>query len=176
MTAALALVQKHRNVLLIDLVLLAALYVLPAVSHVTALPLYMLEPMRVALIVALLFTNRANATFIAFTIPLMSYLISGHPALFKAFLMGIEYSILVAAYTQVVRLDRMPAFVALTAAILAGKIVYYLLKLAALNVGLLSGKLVSTPLQYQFLLAVGTAAVFAVVEYYRAREGRRGRA
>jgi hypothetical protein len=60
MTAALAALQKHRHVLLIDVVLLVALYLVPSLSHLTALPLYMLEPMRVALLVALLFTNRAN--------------------------------------------------------------------------------------------------------------------
>ena len=82
MTAALATLGKHRNTVLIDSALLAALYFLPSLSHVTALPLYMLEPMRVALIIALLFTNRTNAYFIAFTIPLASAVITGHPAPF----------------------------------------------------------------------------------------------
>ncbi len=72
MTAALATLQRHRNVLLIDVVLLVALYLVPSFLTCTALPLYMLEPMRVALIVALLFTNRANTYFIAVTIPLVS--------------------------------------------------------------------------------------------------------
>ena len=80
MTAAIASFSKHRNTFLIDVALLAALYLLPSFSHVTALPLYIFEPMRVALIIALLFTNRANAYFIAFTIPLASAMITGHPA------------------------------------------------------------------------------------------------
>lgn len=167
MTAALAVLQKHRNVLLVDVVLLAALYVLPAVSHATALPLYMLEPMRVALIVALLFTNRANAYFIAFTIPLASYFISGHPVLFKALLMGIEYSVLVAVFAIFQQHKQVPAFFALTAGILAGKVVYYLFKYVALGAGILTGGLVSTPVMYQLLLAIGTAAAFGLVEYLR---------
>lgn len=172
MAAALAAFGKHRNTFLIDVALLAALYFLPSLSHVTALPLYMLEPMRVALIIALLFTNRANAYFIAFTIPLASAMITGHPTPFKALLMGIEFSVLVACYGYLLQILRIPAFAALTAAILIGKLVYYTMKYAALGAGLLSGSLISTPLQIQLMLAVGTAAVFGLVEYSR-NKGKR---
>jgi hypothetical protein len=167
MVAALANLGKYRNTFLIDVALLAGLYLLPSFSHVTALPLYMFEPMRVALLVALLFTNRANAYLIAFTLPLASFMITGHPLPFKALLMGIELSILVASYGYLVQTARIPAFAALTAAILFSKVVYYTMKFAALGAGLLSGGLVSTPLQTQVILAVGTAAVFALVEFYR---------
>jgi hypothetical protein len=170
MSAALASLQKHSNVILIDVLLLTALYVLPSLSHVTAFPLYMFEPMRVALIIALLFTNRANTYLLAFTIPLASSVITGHPVFFKAILMGIELTILVASYGYLVRMDRIPAFVALTAGIIIGKLVYYSMKYAALSAGFLSGTLVSTPWQNQLVLAVGTAAVFGVVEYTRAKD------
>lgn len=173
MTAALAIFQKHKNVFLIDVILLTTLYVLPGFSHLTALPLYMFEPMRVAIIVALLFTNRANAYLIAFTIPLVSSFITSHPVPFKALLMGIEFLVLVATYAYLVRLDRIPAFVALTAGILLGKVVYYLMKFVALNTGLLAGGMISTPVQTQFVLAVGTAAVFSFVEYYRTKNDHR---
>ena len=170
MTAALATLQKHRNVLLIDFLLLAGLYLLPSISHMLAFPLYKFEPMRVALIIALLFTNRTNAYFIAFTIPLASAMITGHPTPFKALLMGIEFSILVACYSYLVQMLRIPAFAALTAAILVGKVVYYTMKFAALSAGLLTGSLISTPLQTQLILAIGTAATFGFIEHYRTRQ------
>ena len=172
MTAALATLNKHRNVFLIDVVLLTALYLLPSFSHLTELPLYKLEPMRVAIIIALLFTNRANTYFIAFTIPIASALITGHPPPLKAVLMGIEYSILVATYIHLVRKDHIPAFMALTVGILLGKVVYYAMKFVALSTGLLGGSLVSTPIQTQLVLAVGTAVLFGFVEYYRRRVDR----
>lgn len=168
MTAALAAISKHRNIVLVDVALLAALYLLPSFSHVTALPLYMFEPMRVALIIALLFTNRANAYFIAFTIPLASAMITGHPAPFKALLMGIEFSIIVACYGYLVQMVRIPAFAALTAAIVSGKVVYYTMKFTALGAGLLTGNLISTPPQTQLILALGTAAIFGLVEHFHA--------
>lgn len=169
MSAALAVLQKHRSVLLLDMLLLAALYLLPSISHVTALPLYMFEPMRLALIVALLFTNRANAFLIAFTIPLASSFITGHPVPFKAFLIGIELSVLVATYAYLARRDRFPAFIALTVGILLGKVIYYSMKYLALSTGLLAGSLISTPVHTQFVLAIGTAAIFGFIEHYRTK-------
>lgn len=171
MNSALAIVNKHRNVLLIDMALLMVLYLLPSFSHLTAVPLYKLEPMRIALIVALLFTHRQNAYLLAFTIPLASSWITGHPPPLKAVLMGIEFAILVATYAHLVRKDRIPVFVALTAGILAGKIVYYSMKLVALNAGWLGGSLVSTPVQTQLILGLGTAAVFALVMHFRRHGG-----
>ena len=165
MSAALTSLQKHSNVILFDVLLLTALYMLPSLSHVTAFPLYIYEPMRVALIIALLFTNRANTYLLAFTIPLASSVITGHPVFFKAVLMGIELTILVASYSYLVRMDRIPAFVALTAGIIIGKLVYYSMKYAALSAGFLSGSLISTPWQSQLALAVGTAVVFGIVEH-----------
>ena len=169
MTAALATLHRHRKVLQIDVVLLVALYLVPAFSHLTAWPLYMFEPMRVALIVALLFTNRANTYLIAVTIPLASVLITGHPEPLKAVLMCVEFSVLIAAYAYLANRMRIPAFAALTAAILLGKVVYYSMKSLALGAGWLTGSLISTPLKTQLVLAIGTAAVFGLVEYYRAR-------
>ncbi len=90
MSTTLSILRKHSNVILMDVALLAVLYLLPSFSHLTALPLYRFEPMRAALIVALLFTNRANTYFIAFTIPLASALITGHPLPLKAVLMGMN--------------------------------------------------------------------------------------
>jgi len=169
MTAAAATWNKHRNVLLIDAVLLAALYLLPSLSHATALPVYMLEPMRIALIVALLFTNRANAYFIAVTVPLASVLLTGHPEPLKAVLMCIEFSVLIAAYGLLAQRLRIPAFASLVAAILAGKVVYYAMKSVALGAGWLGGSLVSTPVQTQVVLALGTAAIFGLIEYLRVK-------
>ena len=170
MTAALASLHKHKNVILTDLTLLAALYLLPSFSHLTALPLYKLEPMRIALLIALLFTNRANAYLIAFTLPLVSTMLTGHPVPLKAVLIGIELSIFVACYYYLVRWERIPAFAALAVGILLGKVVYYAMKFTALSTGLLAGSLVSTPLQTQLILVLGTAAVFGLIESYRTRK------
>lgn len=172
MTAALAALNKHRNVLLVDVVLLAALYLVPGLSHLTALPVYMLEPMRIALIIALLFTNRTNAYFIAATVPLASVLLTGHPEPLKAVLMCMEFAILVAIYSFLAHKLRTPTVAALAAGILAGKVVYYAIKSAALSAGWLGGNLISTPLKAQLVLAIGTVVVFGLVEHFRTRNNQ----
>lgn len=169
MTAALATLNKHRNVLLVDVVLLVALYLVPSLSHLTALPVYMLEPMRIALIIALLFTNRTNAYFIAVTIPLASVLLTGHPEPLKAVLMSMEFAVLVATYSFLAQKLRMPTIAALAAGIVFGKVVYYAIKSAALSVGWLSGSLISTPLKTQLILAIGTVAAFGLIEHFGTR-------
>jgi len=171
LTTALATLSKHKTTFMVDVALLATLYFLPSFSHLTALPLYMFEPMRVAVIIAILFTNRSNAVFIAFTIPLASSFVTGHPVPFKALLMGIELSMLVAVYFYLVQLVSIPAFAALTAAIIASKVIYYTMKFGALSAGFLSGNLVSTPFETQLVLALGTAVVFGAVE--KLKPGRR---
>lgn len=170
MTTALLAIRKNSNLLLIDVALLAGLYLLPSFSHLTALPLYRFEPMRVALLIGLLFTNRANTYFLAFTIPLASAMITGHPVPIKAVLIGIELSILVATYSYLVQFDRIPAYAALTAAILLGKVVYYAMKFAALSAGLLTGSLISTPLRAQLVLALGTAIIFGLIGYHLSKK------
>lgn len=171
MTTALATLHRHKNILLIDVALLGALYLLPGLAHLTALPLYMLEPMRVAICVSLLFTNRTNTYVIALTLPLASAIIAGHPPPLKALLMGIEFSILVASYSYLVQRLRISAFAALSAGILLSKLAYYAMKFVALSAGLLAGSLISTPLQTQLVLAIGTAGVFGLIEYYRTKQG-----
>ena len=85
--------------------------------------------------------------------------------------MGIELTILVASYSYLVRWKQIPAFAALTAGILLGKLVYYSMKSVALGAGLLTGSLISTPVQTQMILALGTAAVFGLVEHLHAKRG-----
>jgi hypothetical protein len=167
MTTALATLRKHGNVLLLDFLLLAAIYLLPSISHLLALPLYKLEPMRLALLVALLFSSRFNAFAVAVTLPLASAWISGHPEPLKAVLMGIELALLVGAYGHFAARWRMPAVAALAAAILLGKSVYYALKFLALEAGWLDGRLVSTPWQSQLALAIGTVLVFGAFISWR---------
>jgi len=170
MSAAMAMLHRHWSVVLVDVILLLALYLVPSVSHLTAIPLYMFEPMRIALLVALLFTNRTNTYFIAVTIPLASVVLTGHPEPLKAVLMAIEFSVLVAAYGLLARRLRIPVVAALAAAILVSKVIYYAMKSVALDAGWLSGSLISTPLQTQLVLALGTAALFGLVEYARKRK------
>jgi len=59
------------------------IYLVPTLSHLTSVPVYMIEPMRLMLILAVVHTSSFNAYFLAATLPLISYLFSGHPFFLK---------------------------------------------------------------------------------------------
>jgi hypothetical protein len=83
-------IKSNIKTYLIDFTLLVFIYFIPAISHLFAFPIYYLDPMRIALVVALLFTSKRNAFLIALTLPLFSYAISSHPQIMKAFLLSAE--------------------------------------------------------------------------------------
>ena len=68
---------------LVDLAALALIYFIPATVHFTGIPLYMIEPMRLMLILSMAHASRNNTVFLALTLPLFSYLVSGHPEAVK---------------------------------------------------------------------------------------------
>ena len=76
--------------ILIDFISFGFLLILPAAAHLTGIPLYFIEPMRLMLVVALLFSNRYNAFAIAVMLPLFSFLVSGHPAPVKMLIIIFE--------------------------------------------------------------------------------------
>jgi len=65
----------------------------PAASHLFKIPVYFIEPMRIMLVLALLFTSRANAYALAIVLPLFSFLISGHPAPIKMMIIMAELAL-----------------------------------------------------------------------------------
>ena len=162
-----SILGRHGRTELLDFSHMAGIYLIPSLSHLLALPIYLLEPMRIAVLIALLFSHRANAWLVAITLPLASFWMSGHPEPVKAVLMGIEFSVLIAAYFALRRAVRLPAVVSIAAAIVVGKFVYYGSKAMVLSIGWLSGSLVSTPWTLQLTTAAGTAVVFGLIEAAR---------
>ena len=49
--------KSNTKIYLLDILALAAIYFLPAFSHMLSLPLYLIEPMRFALVASIIFTN-----------------------------------------------------------------------------------------------------------------------
>lgn len=143
---------------LIDILILTALYFIPALSHMFAVPLYMLEPMRLALIASILLTNKGNSVIIACTIPLFAYVVSSHPAFYKSLLIGVELLVNVFLFFALEKKLR-NTFFAMAASIISAKVLYYVLKYIMLQAGLLSGSLISTPLYIQLILVLVLSAV-----------------
>jgi hypothetical protein len=77
----------------IDIAALVFVGFVPAASHLFKIPVYYIEPMRVMLILALLFSSRGNAYALAIVLPLFSILVSGHPAPLKMMVIMAELAL-----------------------------------------------------------------------------------
>ena len=141
---------------LFDVFALAFIYLVPALSHMLSIKLYLLEPMRIMVILAMVHTRRENAYILALTLPLFSYVLSAHPVFIKSGLIALELCAMV-YFFQVLSV-RLHSLAAIFISIWASKLFYYGLKYIAIITVLPSEPLVGTPLQLQLI----TSAVFSV--------------
>lgn len=160
-------IKSSLKTYVIDLLLVLFIYFLPALSHLIAFPVYYLDPMRIALVIALMFTSKKNSILIAVTLPLFSFLISSHPQILKALLLSAE--LLINLFLFYLLKDKIKnTFASLFISILFSKIVYYGLKFVFINSGLIEDKLFSTPFYMQFAAAVFLSVLlFGYESFYR---------
>lgn len=141
--------------IVVDFILLAAICAIPSASHVLAFPLYKLNPMLFALLGGMaLVGDRRNAYLLAVLMPLSSMLITGMPVAANACCMIPELLAVVAVFHLIEK--RMPLFLAVVTAALAGKVVFYLLRSLLFAPAVLFG----TSLLVQFAAIVAAALLF----------------
>jgi len=142
--------DQVRTTSLIDLGIILAIYLLPGLTHVLPVPLYMIDPMRLLLFLTLLTTNRMNALVLAATIPFLSTFFSGHPVFPKNILISAELSLNVMVFHWIMGKKDSLIFAG-AVSILSAKVFYYVLKYGFITAGFLGGALISTPLGYQLI-------------------------
>ena len=133
-----------------DLSALAFIYLVPTISHLISLPVYLIEPMRLMLILALVHTSKTNAYILALSMPLFSLLVSGHPALPKMMLIAFELSLNVFLFYALSGKMK-NVFPAILCSIILSKIIYYFLKFVLLKVTIINTELFSTPIIIQLI-------------------------
>jgi hypothetical protein len=120
-------------------------------------PLYLIEPMRIALILALVHTTKRNAYIIAITLPLFSFLVSAHPVFYKMMLITGELVINVWLFYFIFNKTK-NAFASILSSIVLSKAIYYLAKFFALAIIIKSSEsIIATSLYIQ----VATTLVFS---------------
>lgn len=138
--------------IVLDILALAFIYFVPTISHLLNIPLYLVEPMRIMLILALAHTSKKNAYLLALTLPLFSFLISSHPNIFKVLLITLELMLNVWLFYKLSK--RVNNFIAIFSSIIISKVVYYLLKFGLISFAVLQTGLISTPLYLQLITTV----------------------
>ncbi len=156
-----AKVESNKYIMLnaaFNFIALAFIYFVPAVSHLLNFPLYLIEPMRLMLVLALVHTNRVNAYIIALTLPLFSFMVSSHPHFFKMVLIALELVLNVWLFHILLSKTR-NAFASIILSIILSKGAYYALKFGFIAIMLIpNSKLIATPLYIQGI----TTIVFAL--------------
>ncbi|MCF8339162.1 MAG: hypothetical protein K9I74_14390 [Bacteroidales bacterium] len=154
--------NRKATLLLFDLFAITFIYFVPAISHVLNVPLYLLEPMRIILILAMVHTHKMNAYVLAATLPFFTFLVSGHPLLPKAIVISGELVLNVFLFFTLLRVFK-AKFPAIVSSIILSKMVYYLLKFALIQTAVLEMGLISTPIWIQVAMVLvlsGYVALF----------------
>lgn len=149
-------VSKNKVIIknsILDLFAVAFIYLVPTVSHLFSYPLYIFDPMRMMLILALAHSTKRNSFILALSLPVVSFLISAHPAFLKALLMTGELTINVFLF-YILQKKFSHVYLSVFASIIIAKIFYYLGKVLLVNFSLLKMDVVSTSLLLQLLLAL----------------------
>lgn len=130
--------NKLIRLALTDMALLGVACLVPSVSHLLALPLYMLNPMLALLLVGLLIgRDWRNAMMLAVLMPLVSCLVTGMPAAPKMVCMMAELATVATMFGWLQR--KWAVLPAVLTAVLAGKAVYYALKAVVIAPAVLVG-------------------------------------
>lgn len=148
----LSISKLNTRSIVLDILALAFIYFVPTISHLLNVPLYLVEPMRIMLILAIAHTKKKNAYLIALTLPLFSFLISGHPNIFKAVIITMELLLNVWLFYELTK--RTNQFVAMLSSIILSKIFYYLLKFGLISFAVLQTGLISTPIYLQVITSL----------------------
>lgn len=150
--------RSSARVMIIDAVLLAFICAVPALSHVFAIPFYKLNPMAMCLLAGMLLVRwKGNGYLLAVLLPVVSMLVSGMPVPAVCVCMVAELLSVVGVYDLLER--RAGVFVSIIAALLSGKVVFYLLKTVLVAPAVLIGT--NVWLQLAVVAVMGT--LFALI-------------
>lgn len=141
----------------LDVTLIAAACFIPALSHLTALPLYHADPMRWLLLTGvLLAVDKHNGYVLAVALPVMACLLSGVPSPAKALIIALELSVNVALLQWLK--GKMHILPAVLISIAGAKMVYYGVKFLILSPAVL----VTTAWTTQLIVAAAMCVTYTI--------------
>lgn len=143
--------KSYISSIILDFLGVAFIYFVPTLTHLLNLPLYLFEPIRIAIVLAMLHTKKANAYFLALTLPVFSFAVAGHPILFKMLLISAELTLNVWLFF-LIKKEFKNIFAAMFFSILISKIAYYLLQYIFIVTSLLTWEEVVHPLLPQLIV------------------------
>jgi len=116
-----------------DIIALTFICLVPAISHLSGVPVYFIEPMRLMLILAILSSHKANAYALAVILPLVSFLVSGHPEPLKMAVIMAELLVNTWLFYLLIARTGKP-FISMLTAVIGSKIFCYALYFVVFSV------------------------------------------
>jgi len=151
------------KLILTDILVLACVYLIPTIAHFTPFPLYLIDPMRMLMLASYLVSrNNFNTYFIAFTIPLFSFFVGGHPVFYKAILISLELLSNIFLLIFLLKTTKLTVPVILLISIIASKGLYYLFKFAFIKLEFIDGKLITTGIFIQIITVLIITIIFSL--------------
>lgn len=139
--------------LLIDLAGILLIYFLPEISKLLNIHFYLLEPMRVLIIIAIVHTSKENSYILAVLLPAASYLFSNHPSVIKTFILSGDLLLNIFLYFSLIKI-KLNKFLLMSICIIASKFAYYLAKYLLIQFSVLKGDLIATPPYIQIIIII----------------------
>ncbi|MHB9041680.1 MAG: hypothetical protein ACYC4T_13585, partial [Melioribacteraceae bacterium] len=109
----------------------------PALSHLIAIPIYLLDPMRIILLLSIVHTSKKNVFLLALALPLLSFIISAHPYFVKSLLIASELMINAFLFFYLIKFFK-NSFMSALVSIAISKVYYYLVKFSLIGFGIIS--------------------------------------
>lgn len=149
--------------LIISLCGLLLVYFLPDISSLLKIPLYLFEPMRVMIIIAIVHTTKVNAYILAVLLPAVSYLFSNHPSVIKVLILSGDLILNIFFYYRLIKF-RVNKFLLMSLCIFGSKLAYYLVKYLLIQFSVMAGDLIATPLYIQFLIVISLSSYVYLID------------
>jgi hypothetical protein len=156
--------------ILFDVFALTVIIFLPDISRLLGFQLYIIEPIRLLLVLAIAHTTKQNALILSIVLPITSYILSSHPVVSTMLLMISEMLINVWLFFYLSkRIGNI--FYAAVGSIAAAKIYYYPVKYLLIYSGQIDGELIAAPIYIQLILLF----VFSWYLHLMLRKNRRSK-
>jgi len=163
---------KISSVLFLDVIAVLLIYFMGDISRIIEYPVYAIDPMRMMIVLAFAFTPRWNSWVLALLLPFVSYYMGGHPDITKSSLMAIELLLNVWLFWFLLDKTKI-SLLAILISIVFSKAVYYLLKFLCIQIGWLSGNVITTPIETQVITTLAFTAFIFLIYLFNGKPKRR---
>jgi hypothetical protein len=149
-----------------DIAALTFVGLVPAASHLFKIPIYFIEPMRVMLVISLLYSSRWNAFALAIVLPLFSFLVSGHPVPVKMIVIMAELFLNAWLFLYFYR-NTKKAFLSTFGSIILSKLFCYAMYLVIFSMAFVKEESEITFLMAQAILTILLSSLVWLIFYRR---------